>query len=845
MLPPGLPALLPPGGGNLQGVVPVRLRTPSGKTGLFYAPAAGTPLDRGGVPPALAATNVVSGCPEVPSPEVVSNGPAFASQTRLQQQAPPRLPEHAAVVPDVDDSVSNTSAACEEACAEASPYASEQEEPATGSCEGGNVAPAQFHAGDFVYRHGELASVIHVDSTLDPASYIVRMVCTGQEVSCEAEHLVLGAYADQVATNEVQHSSVQSVPSVFGDAMQMQCFQPASFVSQVPLSDQWQQFSQMQQLQHMQMQEAQQIQEHQQLQQAYQMEQLQHMYGAAGIQPQPSREAIQMMQGLSGLSGEPSLPDASQMQQQHALCPSQFESPAFASVSSGHVENDALKAAAAALDRAEVDMLMGGRLHRRSPEPGIDSASGDWPRHPCGDAFARGGVGSANFALQAAADALGALDQGSSLAGRLAGGVAQVGKLDPEVRQRPYTSPQSDSLSTQLASQFGDELPPTRTSRSAGTRRCQEAGVLELPGWRLDDEPLAAAGFTSRQVPRHHQQPVKPASSSLDGSVRDRALPGPTDPDPRQAFDFASFQCTPGSTDNGHTLSAAAGSSVPGNSDEEEERMAQEEMELERIAQEEMEDDIFDFPISLPPKPSTAQCPVRRHEAPLTLPPEPAPRSYITRQPGQPLAEQPLHDSRCEPHLAASNLRPRTQPDPSCSIPTRRKSSAKARNKFADRDNLVNFILYDDPLSRAVTPRGSSRSTRRGSSIPRSLPMAPSTRRSQSHDVHFDDVRRRAAPSSMKITPRHADPRQIASLFSGGKSPMLDILNLPGDGFGTPMDAKALAAEIGSPSRSEASSASSLPQLNEKPPRPRKPVAAVAPKSARSWRGNASHVYGS
>jgi len=323
------------------------------------------------------------------------------------------------------DSVSQTSAACAEACAEANSYASDEEAPANGSCEGGNVAPAQFHAGDFVYRHGELASVVHVDSTLDPASYIVRMVQTGQEVSCEAEHLVLGAYADQVASDEVQHSNVAPAPSVFGDAAQMQYFQQAHFMSQFPPSDQWQQFSQMQQLQHMQMQEAQQIQEHHQLQQAsylqnlqeapqqpwlhrglqcgggetYQMEQMQQMYGAAGIQPRPPHEMIQMMQGVPSLAGGPSLADASQMQQQHAFCPSQFESPAFAPASSGHVENDALKAAAAALDRAEVDMLMGGRLHR-SPQPGLDLDNADWPSHTSGDAFKRGG--SSNFALQAA-----------------------------------------------------------------------------------------------------------------------------------------------------------------------------------------------------------------------------------------------------------------------------------------------------------------------------------------------------------------------------------------------------------------------------------------------------------
>lgn len=79
--------------------------------------------------------------------------------------------------------------------------AEDEEEVAThGLSEGGNDAPAQFQAGDFVYRHGEIASVVRT-------SYVVRML-TGEEVSCEAEQLS-AAHADQDVTTEVQSSGAK------------------------------------------------------------------------------------------------------------------------------------------------------------------------------------------------------------------------------------------------------------------------------------------------------------------------------------------------------------------------------------------------------------------------------------------------------------------------------------------------------------------------------------------------------------------------------------------------------------------------------------------------------------
>lgn len=275
--------------------------------------------------------------------------------------------------------------------------------------------------------------------------------------------------------------------------------------------------------------------------------------------------------------------------------------------------------------------------------------------------------------------------------------------------------------------------------------------------------------------------------------------------------------------------------------------------ELERMAKKEMEeDDLLDFRSALLPKVPCSQAPIRPTTQPTSIgsttwrppPPQAFPRHTVPQEP---------------PPLAALSGAP--PPVPRGPAPPGRRSSAKSKNRYQDRDALLNCILNDEtPRSRATTPRGSTprgstprgsrqdgRSTPRSSSIHRSSLKTPVTsggRRSQSHEVHFYDGGRRAPPTALK-------PRHLGSLdaFPGGKvAPhMLGIL-LPADGSsGTPRASKLASLEQpSSPRRSEASSTSSLPHLNEKRPQARKTVPVVAhhmPKSARNWRDTAVSLY--
>jgi len=61
-----------------------------------------------------------------------------------------------------------------------------QMEPKT-SCH----TPEILSVGDVVYRQGQLASVVAVDHSLSPPSYVVRMAQSGDEVNCEIDNLVI------------------------------------------------------------------------------------------------------------------------------------------------------------------------------------------------------------------------------------------------------------------------------------------------------------------------------------------------------------------------------------------------------------------------------------------------------------------------------------------------------------------------------------------------------------------------------------------------------------------------------------------------------------------------------
>lgn len=709
--------------------------------------------------------------------------------------------------------------------AEVTAHATEEDLVANGMAKSGidSDDPSQFRVGDLVYRHGELASVAYVDPSLDPVAYVVRMVQTDQEISCEAEHLQLAACPDQAAPDELQNSTTAPNQATFADAVQMQNLQQ-NLMNQVPHSEQQQQLLQMQQLQYMHMQQVQQMQEQMQ-QQAYNlsMEQMQQMYQPTAVAGPPYE--IMQPRSMSNVGGEPSLTDALQMQE-HDYLQSQLEFGSYGESyampfgipsGAGHVENHALKAVAEALDKAEVDMLI-GRRKCRSPQD-VDLENEDWMKHISGDAFAVGG--SSNFALKAAADALGAVDRGSSLAGRLGAGSAPVG---------PLSSPQDDILSSELASQFAEQLALRPTLAEAGQPRSR-VSVFDNPTLANDADAEQAAVHAAERCAE--AAAMHAAEVQLEEELAAAAVARSISPQ------------VPSHCDDHFPRCGEVSTTAPALADDDDDDL------LELMAQREMEeDDVIDFHHTWPPKPPRAEASTLPQEAPTRPPSLPPSLGLAARLSLQ--AELPTAITR-QMELgrpATTPAMPRTAA-PRCPIPAARRSSIKAKSKYQDRDAIVNCVLNDDPPSRSSTPRGSrvqeGRSTARGSSLHRvslKAPVTAGSRRSQSHDIHYHAGGRRTPPNAMMIM----TPRQLASLdvLAGGKpaAHMLDILNLPGDSAGT----KVANIEPGSPRRSEASSTSSLPHLNEKRSHARKPFPAVAnhgAKPTRSWKDSAASLYAS
>lgn len=71
---------------------------------------------------------------------------------------------------------------------------------------------SELQVGDVVYRQGELASVVVVDSTLEPPSYVVRMAQTGQEVSCERHNLVVPGSLGMVSQSAESSNTQLQMP---------------------------------------------------------------------------------------------------------------------------------------------------------------------------------------------------------------------------------------------------------------------------------------------------------------------------------------------------------------------------------------------------------------------------------------------------------------------------------------------------------------------------------------------------------------------------------------------------------------------------------------------------------
>mmetsp|Transcript_19127 Transcript_19127/g.49054 ORF Transcript_19127/g.49054 Transcript_19127/m.49054 type:complete len:227 (-) Transcript_19127:2-682(-) len=171
----------------LPGMVPVRLRTPSGKTALFYASTAA-----GGLPAGLAAAAVAT--PPAQCAEIAEGGASGSNQaetvtTHQDSSSSSHCDGHRASMDGASQSVQAPEAS----------FAAGQKQLSHTSA----VSAGQFRVGDMVYRQGELALVVHVDQTLEPPAYTVRMARSGQDVSCERAHLAPAIGGQSVACQSV------------------------------------------------------------------------------------------------------------------------------------------------------------------------------------------------------------------------------------------------------------------------------------------------------------------------------------------------------------------------------------------------------------------------------------------------------------------------------------------------------------------------------------------------------------------------------------------------------------------------------------------------------------------
>lgn len=876
----------------MPGMVPVRLRTPSGRTAVFYASTAGS-------------SGPHAGSVAPPPVEVASSETSSSGKVALEEQRPGTA-EWATATPTHESEIVSEILRVESPSEEhiSSQMGSDEAVHDTAQCDYGSSVLQSFVVGDVVYRNGELASVVHVDATLDPPSYVVRIAQSGHEVSCEGRHLSL-AFSRSSDTSpsttvpdsdELNHASTEVAQTTFADIVQMQ----TANLSQAPLTEHLQQqqqlqmqllqMQQMQQLQHMNIQPEQlqqmQLQQMQQLwsEQAHlptgnayepTPEQLQQIYEAAAAAAQ--RGVYYDSQHMANIPG-PSFDSYPRALQQPQECSHpQFEHPPFTSQpvfgsggfgsgGSSH-ENHALKAVAEALDRAEINMLSGGRQRCSSP-PGLnlggDMDSSQFGRYPAdstragsstnfalqaaSDMLTGGrrncssplglnlagemdssnflarpidaprGLGSTNFALQAAADALGKMDQGSSLVGRLGGG------------------PNIDSRGAAQDFRFDTELSHVEQSFPSHARAID--GNVSQPhamhaGAREDHRTQLESLLSSELIPTSVAQFQSDRESQPDRSV----LP--------QTEACTSFV----EASSNHALitpGAFAGkmASYVYEDDDELELMARKEME---------EDDPINFSARLPPKPPKLE------DMHLPGPPIPALPGCGAAQthptlPTQPTPAMPPQPPPQPPRRQSGAFTPTSAPQP-IRAPVVANARSRSKDRFGERDALVDFILSDAPSKRSTTPFGSKRSTTplgSRNSSGRNTPRLPDGRSTPRSDVRSTSIpmaahcRSSSRGPSMRSKSPHvffpeeqhgkASPRKS---WSGKAAPhMLDFVHFDGlFDAGSKPKGKAVNLDDSSPD----SSVSSLPRLSDK--RSSQRQKDQVPKSARSWRENAVSMY--
>ncbi|CAK0846675.1 unnamed protein product [Prorocentrum cordatum] len=190
--------------GPPAGMVPVRLRTPSGRTAVYYA-----------APGSAAAAGAVAAGPQAqalpleqqlqqqlqqpqqpqqqqPQQQQQQQQPQQQQQLQLQQQRLPRPPPPPGqpAAQGSDETSAPAEGAAGSGDGTGSPSSQDNGAEAAAPEQLAFGGPDPICVGEYAYQDGDLALVVHVDHTVDPASYVVQMVQTGQEVSTQRQWLM-------------------------------------------------------------------------------------------------------------------------------------------------------------------------------------------------------------------------------------------------------------------------------------------------------------------------------------------------------------------------------------------------------------------------------------------------------------------------------------------------------------------------------------------------------------------------------------------------------------------------------------------------------------------------------
>eukprot|EP00927_Polykrikos_kofoidii_P071947 TRINITY_DN68125_c0_g1_i1.p1 TRINITY_DN68125_c0_g1~~TRINITY_DN68125_c0_g1_i1.p1 ORF type:complete len:982 (+),score=100.35 TRINITY_DN68125_c0_g1_i1:42-2948(+) len=563
----------------------------------------------------------------------------------------------------------------------------------------------EFRVGDIVYRHGELASVVHVDRQLQPPSYTVRVAQTGCEVNCEGGHLVSAissacnqaSLASQghhaVSLNNARADSSGLIQPAFTDMLQrqhyhqtqLQQFDPRSVTPYKQLAFNEQIMHPENRLQHVHSENGHDINAERLW--CAQHEHLinhrgQHASDIVAGTPQ-GLYAAQLADGLTPFTHCSQQGFETALPHDRVMMPPCFER-------SDHVKNHALEALTEALDRAEVSMLRG---RKQSKETDVDKARlvGDSGFALPLNATALGGPASTNFALQAVDEALGN-------AGRA------VSSLDGSCHMSSRSRPHAVPLACDSAMCAG--MPHAFLTGYADSAHAIE-DANSFPLFENTRSRDAVGPEASDQAIGAHSR------NSCTPQERDSScISAPAEPSRENTPPaIAHVQET---EDQSEKLLPETPSESVGGMDLEDD----EDDELEILARKEMdEDEVIDFSARPRPKPPMPRVANRGEgtsrqnvfgRRPLSASaaarrPRSAGRSLLCADAAQP--PPPVRVGACPPPKGPSSGKLSSKlPEQHQKIQKQQQQPLSKHNILEKRDMLVNFILQDTLPCRSMTP---------------------------------------------------------------------------------------------------------------------------------------------